>query len=126
MKQRAEELRAERGGRKKADNLQAVLDAIVRCRTTTAPSPSVSTRSSPAAPQLLARTWYGMPAFADGKDVVCFFQAAAKFQARYATLGFNDRAQLDDGEMWPVSFAIIKWTDAVEDRVEDLVRRAVG
>ncbi len=57
---------------------------------------------------------------------MCFFQAAAKFQARYATLGFNDRAQLDDGEMWPVSFAIIKWTDAVEDRVEDLVRRAVG
>ncbi len=127
MKQRAEELRAERGGRKKADNLQAVLDAIAAMpdddRAIAERVHAIVTR---VAPQLLARTWYGMPAYADGKDVVCFFQAAAKFEARYGTLGFNDRAQLDDGEMWPVSFAIIKWTDAVEDRVEDLARRAVG
>lgn len=67
-----------------------------------------------------------MPAYADGKDVVCFFQGAAKFEARYATLGFNDRAQLDDGDMWPVSFAIVNWTNAVEERVEELVRTAVG
>ena len=61
-----------------------------------------------------------------GKDVMCFLQAAAKFDARYATLGFNDRARLDDGDMWPVSFAIVRWTDAVQERVEDLVRRAAG
>ena len=57
---------------------------------------------------------------------MCFFQGAAKFDARYATIGFNDSAQLDDGDMWPVSFAIINWTDAVEKRVEKLVRQAVG
>jgi uncharacterized protein YdhG (YjbR/CyaY superfamily) len=78
------------------------------------------------APHLLARTWYGMPAYADGKDVVCFFQGAAKFDARYATLGFNDTARLDEGAMWPVSFAIVDWNDAVAARVEELVRAAVG
>jgi uncharacterized protein YdhG (YjbR/CyaY superfamily) len=66
------------------------------------------------------------PAYADGKDVVCSFQGAAKFDARYATLGFNDRAKLDDGDMWPVTFAIVSWSDAVADRVEHLVRAAGG
>jgi uncharacterized protein YdhG (YjbR/CyaY superfamily) len=126
MKQRAEELRAERGGRKKADNLQAALDAIADMpehdRAIAERVHAIVTR---VAPQLLARTWYGMPAYADGKDVVCFFQGAAKFDARYATLGFNDAARLDDGDMWPVTFAIVAWTDAVKDRIEDLVRRAV-
>jgi uncharacterized protein YdhG (YjbR/CyaY superfamily) len=127
MKQRAEELRAERGGRKKADALQAALDAIAEMpdgdRVIAERVHAIVTR---VAPQLLARTWYGMPAYADGKDVVCFFQGAAKFDARYATIGFNDRAQLDDGAMWPVSFAIVDWTDEVEARVEELVRTAVG
>lgn len=127
MKRRAEELRAERGGRKKADNLQATLDAIAEMpdddRAIAERVHAIVTR---IAPELLPRTWYGMPAYADGKDVVCFFQGAAKFEARYATLGFNDRARLDDGDMWPVSFAIVNWTDAVEERVEELVRRAVG
>jgi uncharacterized protein YdhG (YjbR/CyaY superfamily) len=126
MKQRAEELRAERGGRKKADNLQAALDAIAEMpdddRVIAERVHAIVTR---VAPDLLPRTWYGMPAYADGKDVVCFFQAAAKFDARYATLGFNDRAQLDDGAMWPVTFAIVSWTDAVEQRVEGLIRTAV-
>jgi uncharacterized protein YdhG (YjbR/CyaY superfamily) len=127
MKQRAEELRAERGGRRKADDLQAVLDAIAEMpdhdRAIAERVHAIVTR---VAPHLLARTWYGMPAYADGKDVVCFFQGAAKFDTRYATLGFNDSARLDDGDLWPVTFAIVHWTEAVEARVEDLVRTAVS
>ncbi|MTV27570.1 hypothetical protein FTX61_19435 [Nitriliruptoraceae bacterium ZYF776] len=127
MKARAEELRAGRGGRKKADDLQAALDAIAAMpdtdRTIAERVHAIVAREAPA---LLARTWYGMPAYADGKDVVCFFQAAAKFEARYATLGFNDAARLDDGAMWPVTFAIVAWSDEVEARVEQLVRAAVA
>jgi uncharacterized protein YdhG (YjbR/CyaY superfamily) len=127
MRQRAEELRAERGGRKKADNLQAALDAIADMpdvdREIAERVHAIVTR---VAPHLLARTWYGMPAYADGKDVVCFFQSASKFDARYATLGFNDAARLDDGDMWPTTFALTAWTDEVEARVETLVRRAVA
>jgi uncharacterized protein YdhG (YjbR/CyaY superfamily) len=126
MKQRAEELRAGRGGRKKADDLQAALDAIAAMpegdRVIAERIHAIVTR---IAPHLLARTWYGMPAYADGKDVVCFFQAAAKFDARYATLGFNDSARLDDGDLWPVTFAIVAWNDAVEERVASLVQAAV-
>jgi uncharacterized protein YdhG (YjbR/CyaY superfamily) len=127
MRQRADELRAQRGGRKKADNLQAALDAIAEMpegdRVIAERIHAIVTR---VAPQLLARTWYGMPAYADGNEVVCFFQGAAKFDSRYSTLGFNDAARLDDGDMWPVSFAITQWTDPVGERVEALVRSAVG
>jgi len=79
------------------------------------------------APELLPRTWYGMPAYAnpDGK-LICFFKAAAKFDGRYAMLGFEDAATLDDGPMWPVVFAIVKWTPAVEKRVATLIKTAVG
>jgi uncharacterized protein YdhG (YjbR/CyaY superfamily) len=127
MKQRAEELRAERGGRKKADDLQAALDAIAAMPDTDrVVAERIHATVTRLAPHLLARTWYGMPAYADGKDVICFFQAASKFDARYATLGFNDGARLDDGEMWPVTFAILAWTDAVAERVEALVRAAVS
>ncbi|MBM4433556.1 MAG: hypothetical protein FJ028_00295 [Chloroflexi bacterium] len=78
-----------------------------------------------AAPGLTPKTWYGMPAYAntEGK-VVCFFQDANKFKARYATLGFSDTASLDDGAMWPTSFALTKLTAAEEKRITDLVRRA--
>lgn len=127
MKQRADELRAERGGRKKADNLHAVLDAIADMpdddRDIAERVHAIVTR---VAPQLLARTWYGMPAYADGKDVVCFFQSADKFGSRYATLGFNDAARLDDGDMWPTTYAIVAWTDRVATQVEQLVRTAVA
>jgi uncharacterized protein YdhG (YjbR/CyaY superfamily) len=127
MPQRAEKLRAERGGRKKADGLQAALDAIAEMpgedRLIAERVHAIVVR---VAPHLLARTWYGMPAYADGKDVVCFFQGAAKFDARYATLGFDDAAKLDDGPMWPVTFAIVDWTDTVAEQVEELVRRAVA
>ncbi len=79
------------------------------------------------APSLSAKTWYGMPAYAnqDG-DVVCFFQAAQKFKARYATLGFNDKAHLDEGEMWPVAFALKKLTATEEARILALVKKAVS
>ncbi|MER7545074.1 DUF1801 domain-containing protein [Spirillospora sp. NPDC127506] len=78
------------------------------------------------APALAPRLWYGMPAYAlDGK-VVCFFQSAAKFKARYATLGFNDAAKLDDGPMWATAFALTEVTPEVEKRIAELVKRAVG
>jgi uncharacterized protein YdhG (YjbR/CyaY superfamily) len=79
------------------------------------------------APDLEPRTWYGMPAYTD-KDgkVVCFFQSGAKFKYRYATLGFQDSAHLDDGEMWPASFALTKITPAVEAKIRKLVKKAVG
>lgn len=78
------------------------------------------------APQLEPRTWYGMPAYAlDGK-VLCFFQGAAKFKARYATLGFSDRAALDDGAMWPISFALAKLGPAEEKQIVALLRKALG
>ena len=79
------------------------------------------------APDLTPKTWYGMPAYAneDGK-VVIFFQDAGKFDYRYATLGFQDSANLDDGDMWPISYALTKWTPEVEKRVVELVERAVS
>jgi uncharacterized protein YdhG (YjbR/CyaY superfamily) len=79
-----------------------------------------------AAPALTPRTWYGMPAYAKEGKVVCFFQAAAKFKARYATIGFSDKAKLDDGNMWPTAFALTKLTKADERRIAELVKRAVS
>lgn len=79
-----------------------------------------------AAPELAPKLWYGMPAYAlDGK-VLCFFQSAAKFKARYATLGFSDHAKLDEGPMWAAGFALTKVTPDVEERIAELVKRAVG
>jgi len=79
-----------------------------------------------AAPGLEPKTWYGMPAYAKDGKVVCFFQGAAKFQARYATLGFNDTAKLDDGTMWPTAYALKKLTSADEKEIAELVKRAVS
>lgn len=127
LRQRAEELRGERGGRKKAEGMQAALDAIGEMPDEDRViAERVHATVLREAPHLLARTWYGMPAYASGKDVVCFFQGAAKFDTRYATIGFNDTATLDQGEMWPVSYAIVAWSDTVAERVAELVRRAVG
>ena len=129
MKERAAELRAEgKGGAKKAEGLQAVLDSIA---TMTAEDRSLAERVhvtvTATAPDLLPRTWYGMPAYAnaDGK-VVIFFQDAGKFDYRYATLGFQDAANIDDGDMWPVSYALTGWSPAVEERVAALVKAAVS
>jgi uncharacterized protein YdhG (YjbR/CyaY superfamily) len=129
MKERAAELRAEgRKGAKKADGLEAVLTAIAAM----APENRVLAERVHAvvtatAPQLSPKTWYGMPAYADEEGkVVVFFQDAGKFKYRYSTLGFQETAALDDGDMWPVSYALVRWTPAVEKRVVALVRSAVG
>ena len=79
-----------------------------------------------SAPELSPRTWYGMPAYAKGNDVICFFQPALKFKARYATLGFNDKANLDEGAMWPTSYALTKLTAADEKRIAALVKQAAS
>ena len=79
-----------------------------------------------AAPSLSPKTWYGMPAYAKGDKVVCFFQSAHKFKSRYATFGFSAEAKLDDGEMWPVAFALKKLTAAEEARIVGLIKQAVG
>ena len=79
-----------------------------------------------SAPELAMRTWYGMPAYAKGDKIICFFQAANKFKARYATLGFSDKANLDDGAMWPTSFALTKLTAAEEAKIAALVKKAVS
>jgi uncharacterized protein YdhG (YjbR/CyaY superfamily) len=79
-----------------------------------------------SAPDLSPRTWYGMPAYAKDGKVVCFFQSAAKFKSRYATFGFSDQANLDEGGMWPVAFALAKLTGADEKRIGALVKKAAG
>ena len=79
-----------------------------------------------SAPELKPKTWYGMPAYAKGGDVVCFFQPAKKFKARYSTLGFSDKANLDDGAMWPTSYALRELTAAEEERIAALVRQAAS
>jgi uncharacterized protein YdhG (YjbR/CyaY superfamily) len=129
MKQRAAELRAEgRKGSKRADALQAVLERIAEM----APADRllaerVHATVTATAPQLWPKTWYGMPAYAnEAGKVVVYFQDAGKFEARYSTLGFQDSANLDDGDMWPTSFALTGWDAAVEDRVVALVRAAVS
>jgi uncharacterized protein YdhG (YjbR/CyaY superfamily) len=129
MKERAAELRAEgKKGAKKADGLQAVLDRIAGM----APEDRVLAERVHAtvtatAPQLAPKTWYGMPAYADADGkVVVYFQDAGKFSARYSTLGFQDTAHLDDGDMWPVSYALTAWSPAVEKTVVELVKAATS
>ncbi|MGY1619431.1 iron chaperone [Geodermatophilus sp. SYSU D00691] len=129
MKQRAAELRAEgRSGAKKAEGLQALLDSLAKMDPADrAIAERVHVTVTAHAPDLVPRTWYGMPAYAnaDGK-VVLSFKNAGKFGQRYSTLEFQDPAHLDDGEMWPVGFALVAWTPAVEDEVAALVRAAVS
>jgi uncharacterized protein YdhG (YjbR/CyaY superfamily) len=129
MKQRAAELRAEgRSGAKKADALQAVLDSIAAMSPDDrALAERVHATVTSTAPDLSPKTWYGMPAYAnqDGK-VVVFFKDAGKFKSRYATLGFEEAANLDDGSMWPTSYALTEWTPAVEQKVAALVKAAAS
>ena len=129
MKERAAELRAEgKKGAKKADGLQAVLHKIAQMAPDDrALAERVHVTVTANAPELTPRTWYGMPAYAnaDGK-VVLFFQDAGKFKYRYSTLGFQEDASLDDGDMWPISYALVKWSPAVEKKVAALVKAAVS
>jgi uncharacterized protein YdhG (YjbR/CyaY superfamily) len=129
MKERARELKAEaRATRNRADGERDLLANIAEMPE---PDRSVAERLHAIvqanAPELFPKTWYGMPAYAnrDGK-IVCFFQAAAKFDARYATFGFNDTANLDEGNIWPTSFAVKELTAADESRIGALVKKAVS
>ncbi|KOX07720.1 iron chaperone [Micromonospora profundi] len=129
MKERAAEMRAEgRKGAKKADGLQAVLDRIAQMEPEDRVlAERVHVAITTAAPELAPKTWYGMPAYtnADGKIVV-FFQDAGKFNYRYSTVGFQDTANLDDGDLWPVAYALKAWSPAVEKKVIELVRAAIS
>jgi uncharacterized protein YdhG (YjbR/CyaY superfamily) len=129
MKARAAELRAEgKKGAKKADGLQAVLDSIAKMAPEDrALAERVHVTVTATAPDLSPKTWYGMPAYADedGK-VVVFFQDSGKFNYRYSTLGFQDTANLDDGDIWPVSYALKKWSPAAEKKIVELVKTAIS
>jgi uncharacterized protein YdhG (YjbR/CyaY superfamily) len=129
MKERAAELRAEgRQGAKKADGLEDLLAKVAQMAPDDrALAERVHRAVTANAPQLSPKTWYGMPAYAnaDGK-VVIFFQDAGKFKYRYATLGFQEAATLDDGDLWPVAYALTKWTPAVEKKVAALVKAATS
>jgi len=129
MKARAKELKAEaRANQKREDGERDLLEKIGEMSD---PDKTMATRIheivTKAAPDLFPKTWYGMPAYAnaDGK-VICFFQSGEKFNSRYATFGFQQDANLDDGAMWPTSFALTKLTPAVEERIVALVKKAVS
>jgi len=128
MKERAKELKAEaRANKKKADGEKDVLEKIAEMPE---PDRVMAQRLhriiTTHAPDLWPKTWYGMPAYAKDGKVVCFFQSAQKFNARYATLGFSDTANLDEGSMWPTAFALKELTGTEEERIVALVKKAVS
>jgi len=126
MKARAQELKAERRGAGKSDGESDVLAAIAKMPE---PDRTMGKRLhaviKDSAPDLAPKTWYGMPAYAKDGKVVCFYRGAHKFKERYAMFGFNDPANLDDGSMWPVAFALKKLSDAEEKKISALVKKAV-
>jgi uncharacterized protein YdhG (YjbR/CyaY superfamily) len=128
MKERAKELKAE--ARAKKDKAAGERDVLAKIAEMPEPDRAMAERLhaiiKASAPALSPRTWYGMPAYAKDGNVVCFFQSAQKFKTRYATLGFSDKANFDEGDMWPTAFALKELTAAVEARVAELVKRAVG
>ncbi|GIL13528.1 MAG: hypothetical protein BroJett038_22480 [Chloroflexota bacterium] len=129
MKERAKELKAE--ARANKDKAQGERDVLAKIAEMPEPDRTIAMRLHEIvkanAPVLSPKTWYGMPAYAnkDGK-VVCFFQSADKFQTRYASFGFNDTANLDDGAMWPTAFALKELTAAEEEKIAALVKKAVS
>src|ERR1700759_1803943 len=128
MKDRAQELKAARRRGSRAGKADG--ESEVRAKIAEMPDDDRTMGErfqvliTAAAPALEPRTWYGMPAYARDGKIVCFFQPASKFKARYSTLGFNDAAHLDDGTMWPTSFALLELTAADEARIGDLVKKA--
>jgi uncharacterized protein YdhG (YjbR/CyaY superfamily) len=124
MKQRARELKAAKSREAGQEALDAAIAAMEEPDRVMAER--VHAIVMAAAPDLAPRTWYGMPAYAKGDKVVCFFQDAQKFKSRYSTFGFSDEAALDDGGMWPTSYALKKMTAAEERQIRALVKRAVG
>jgi len=128
MKERARELKAEaRADKKREEGESALLAKIAEME---GPDRGMAERLheiiTASAPALSPKTWYGMPAYAKDGKVVCFFQSAQKFNARYATFGFNDTANLDEGAMWPTSFALKELTADVEAKIVTLVKKAVS
>ena len=128
MQEHAREMKAKRARKGKADG-----EADVRAKIAEMPEPDRSMADrihaivTQNAPNLIPRTWYGMPAYGrDTGKLVCFFQPASKFKARYATLGFDEGANLDEGNMWPTSYALTKLTAAEEARVVELLKRAIS
>lgn len=128
MKERAKEAKAEaRADRKRADGEADLLAKIAEMpQPDRAMAERVHAIVKANAPELAPKTWYGMPAYARDGKVACFFQSADKFGARYATLGFNDTANLDEGAMWPTSYALRELTSAEEARIAELVKKAAG
>jgi uncharacterized protein YdhG (YjbR/CyaY superfamily) len=124
MRERARELKAQG---KKADGEADVLAKIAEMpESDRVMAERIHAMVKDSAPDLAPRTWYGMPAYAKDGKVVCFFQSAQKFKARYATFGFSDKANLDEGEMWPTAFALKRLTAADEARIKALVKKAVS
>jgi uncharacterized protein YdhG (YjbR/CyaY superfamily) len=131
MKDRAQELKAEaRRGRGKKGKADGERDVLAKIAEMPAPDRAMAERIhaivQESAPELSPRTWYGMPAYAKDGKVVCYFSAASKFKERYATFGFNAKANLDEGNMWPTSFALKELTPAEEKRIAALVKEAVS
>ncbi|MEP6852880.1 MAG: DUF1801 domain-containing protein [bacterium] len=130
MKERAQELKdaePRRSRASKTDGESAVLAKIAEMpEHDRAMAEGLHAIVKATAPDLSPRTWYGMPAYAKDGDVVCFFQSAQKFKSRYATFGFSDKANLDEGGMWPASFALKELTSAEEEQIAALVKKAVG
>ena len=128
MKERAQELKAEaRANKDKAEGESAVLAAIAAMpESDRAMGERLHAIITASAPALAPKTWYGMPAYARDGKIVCFFQSAQKFDTRYATFGFNDTANLDEGAMWPTAFALKELTAAEEKRIGALVKKAVS
>ena len=124
MKERAQELKAEA---RREDGERPLLAKIAEMPPADrAMAERLHELIKASAPSLSPKTWYGMPAYARGDKVVCFFRSADKFKSRYATLGFSDKANLDDGAMWPTDFALKELTPAVESRIAELVKKAVS
>ena len=127
MKEHVQELKAARRGANKADGESDVLAKIAEMSE---PDRALAERLhaliKATAPFLTSKTWYGMPAYAKDGNIVCFFQPAQKFNSRYATLGFSDKANLDDGEMWPTVYALKELTAAEEAKIAALVKQAVS
>ncbi|HEX6228918.1 MAG TPA: DUF1801 domain-containing protein [Solirubrobacterales bacterium] len=128
MKERARELKA--AGRRGAGKADGEGDVLAKIAEMSEPDRAMAERIhaivKASAPNLSPRTWYGMPAYAKDGKVVCFFQSAQKFKSRYATFGFSDKANLDEGAMWPTSFALKELTTATEKKIAALVKKAVS
>jgi len=130
MKERAQELKAEARRGPRPDEADGESDVLAKIAAMQEPDRAMAKRLhaiiKASAPALSPKTWYGMPAYAKDGKVVCYFQSAQKFKSRYATFGFSDTAHLDEGDMWPVAFALKELTAAEEARIDALVKKAVS